>query len=220
MPSDETKPDTEPPIPFDSVLNTIINRCDRNQVKMYDELQPRVEEMYKELNIKLMEMYTPVLEACRNMRDNRNQVVSQAVEQSLKYQLTKIIEHLEDITFDPDDLREHLVVHAWTPEFETHYPYCDTELGGYQRLKMSISVRFPAVAQDKHTGKIIALTTTEYENLILSYTPLYEVERTVTRSRNCIDFEFDYVYDNLTIKPDSTYCAYPSFPTRPVRKTK
>ena len=111
-------------------------------------------------------------------------------------------------------------MHVSPPEFETHYPYCDTELGGYQQLTMSISVTFPAIAKDKHTGKMIALTTTEYEDLILSYTPLYEQESTITRARDCISFDFDYVYDDLTIKPDSTYCEYPSFPTRPVRKTQ
>ena len=220
MPSAETKPDTKPTIPFDDAMNTLIHQCERDQIKMYEELKPRVEAMYNELSNKLLDMYAPIIEACRNMRNNRNREVALAVEESLQYQLTTIIANLEGISFDPDDLREHLSVHVWTPEFKTHHPYCDTELGGYQRLNMSISVNFPAVAQDKHTGKIIALTTTEYEDIILSFTPLYEQEHTVTRDRNCINFDFEYVYDNLTIAPDSTYCDYPAFPTRPVPTTK
>lgn len=220
MPSAETKPDTEPTIPFDSALSTIIHQCERDKIKMYEELKPRVEAMYNELSNKLLTMYTPVVNACREMRDNRNRNVCHAVEQSLKTQLTKIIENLDGINFDPDDLREHLSVHVWCPEFETHYPYSDSTLCSYQRLQMSIEVSFPAVAQDKHTGKIIALTTTEYEDLILSDTPLHEQASTITRARDCISFDFEYVYDNLTIEPDSTYCEYPVFPTSPVPTTK
>ena len=220
MSSAKTKPDSKPTIPFDSALNTIIHQCERDQIKLYEELKPRVEAMYNDLNNKLLDMYTPVLAACCNMRDNRNHAVTQTVEQSLKSQLKRIIEHLEDITFDPDDLREHLFVHVWTPEFDTHHPYCDTTLASYERLKMEIQVSFPTVAEDEATRKIIALTTTEYEDLILSFTPLHEQQSTVTRARDCITFNFEYVYNNLTIAPDSTYCDYPAFPTGPVPTTK
>tara|TARA_Y100001963_G_scaffold121433_1_gene170015 strand:- start:8224 stop:8886 length:663 start_codon:yes stop_codon:yes gene_type:complete len=220
MSSAKTKLDSKPTIPFDSALNTIIHQCERDQIKLYDELKPRVEAMYNELSNKLLDMYNPVIEACCNIRGKRNRVVTEAVQESLKYQLEQIIENLDDINFDPDDLREHLVVHVWTPEFETHYPYCDSTIGGYQRLKMEIQVSFPTVAEDEATRKIIALTTTEYEDLILSFTPLHEQQSTVTRARDCITFNFEYVYDNLTIEPDSTYCDYPAFPTRPVPTTR
>ena len=220
MPSAETNRDATPTMPFDSAINTIIHQCERDQIKLYEEIKPRVEAMYQELNNKVLDMYTPVITTCRAMRSDRNRIVATTVEASLKYQLTEIIQNSEDITFDPNDLREHLFVHVWTPEFDTHHPYCDTELGGYERLKITIQVCFPAVAQDKHTGKIIALTTTEYEDLILSFTPLHEQARTITRCRDTITFDFDYVYDNLTINPDSKYCDYPAFPTRPVPITK
>lgn len=217
--NNNTNDDSDIAKPFDDTINLIIHRCERNQVKMYKELQPRVEAMYKDLNLKLMDMYTPVLEACRNMRDNRNRAIAHAIESSLTHQLQKIIQDLENITFDPDDVLDYMVVHVWTPEFETINPYCDTTLGSYERLKISISVTFPTVAQENSTGKLIALTATEYESLILQFTPLCEQECTITRSRDKIAFVFDYEYDDLTIEPDSTYCEYPNFPTRPAPTT-
>ena len=220
MPSAETKPDTEPPIPFDRAINQIAIKCKQNQVTMYDDLQPRVEELYKELNMKLLNLYSPVLDACRTMRSNRDEAIRGVVERSLRYQLTMLINGNEAFEFDPNDLKDHFFVHAWTPEYITEKPYEDTDLCKYELLKMSIHVSFPSVATDKSTGRTFALTASDLEDNFLANTPLDDAEPTISRGRQVVSFDYDYEYHNLTIEPDSTYCEYPNFPTRPVPTTK
>jgi hypothetical protein len=223
MSSAETKPDTETPPSFDTLIDAVLAECDREQESAYSEIKTQVHDMYEELNRKLLDLYAPVVEACRKRRDNRNHKITQVVESSLSSELKRLITNNNTFRFDPDDLKEHLFVHVWMPEFERTYPYAyDPTCADYSNihLKMSIQVCFPAVAQEKITGRIIALTVTDIEDQFLDSTPLKEQDSTVTRARDCITFEFEYIERDLPIQGDEAFCEYPVFPTRPLPKTR
>jgi hypothetical protein len=220
--TDDNATESAEPIPLYPTINNILQHCNTNQAKMYAHLAPKVDELYKELNAKLEALYEPVIEACTSMRDNRNSRLMLAIESSLTYSFLKIIKNSDTFTFYPADVERHFSVDVWTPEFDTHDPYGDP--GNYyrrHRLKVSISVSFPTIANSTATDRLVALTATDYDTYFLGNSCLQDYEDyTVSRYRDHICFEFDYELDDLDIPHDNRYCSMPDFPLRPKPQTK
>tara|TARA_R110000824_G_scaffold123227_2_gene280907 strand:+ start:153 stop:821 length:669 start_codon:yes stop_codon:yes gene_type:complete len=222
MPStDDNATESAEPIPLYPTINNILKHCNTNQVKMYAHLEPKVTELYKEMNAKLEALYQPVIEACTSMRDNRNSRLITAMESSLTNSFLEIIKNCNAFTFYPGDLKKHFTVDVWTPEFDTHDPYCDSQLVQTHRLRISISVSFPTIANNAATDRLVALTATDYDTYFLGNSCLQDYDDyTVTRCRDHISFDFDYELDDLDIPHDNRYCSMPDFPLRPVHQTQ
>jgi len=219
--TDDNATESAEPIPLYPTINNILKHCNTNQVKMYAHLEPKVTELYNELNAKLEALYQPVIEACTSMRDNRNSRLMLAMESSLTNSFLTLMKNCGAFTFYPADIKKHFSVDVWTPEFDTHDPYDDPG-NAYRRhrLRISISVSFPTIANSTETDRLVALTATDYDTYFLGNSCLEHEDYTVARCRDNICFEFDYELDDLDIPHDNRYCAMPDFPLRPVRQTK
>ncbi len=123
MSSTAPNTDTETPPSFDTLIDAVLAECNREQEGAYAEIKTQVHDMYEELNRKLLDLYAPVVEACRKRRDDRNHKITQVVQSSLSSELKRLLATNNTFRFDPEDIKEHLFVHVWPPEFERTYPY-------------------------------------------------------------------------------------------------
>ena len=225
MPSDQATTPTkkfeaiqEKPDSFTDIIDTIFHDCEKNQIAMHKTIIDRVEKLYEELNDKLYDMYAPVLHRCRDLRTERNENLTRCVERYLLDKLTHCMQTNPEFRFDPDDINDLLSVHVGCPELKAVRPYSDSTYS-YPKLVLSISICLPSVAQDKATGYFIALTPKDAELYLFDKLDLDDLNPKVSVGRRTLEFDFEYDYDDLTTEPESTFCDWPTFPTRPITPT-